>query len=216
MKEQIRLLVEQCRFDDITELAARKKRILGSLLSLTFDREPLIAWRSVEAMGIAADGIAEDDPDYVLGHLRRLHWLLNEEAGGVCLFAPPAMAEIIRRRAEMFADFIPLVLSLLVTMEEEDLDHFLPGILWAIGRLAPAAGEDIASVLPAVVAALDSSQSQVRGLAAWCLGKADKKEILAARTDLLNDEGAVEIYMDGNFKRTHVGRLLREILSSES
>jgi len=216
MKEQLRALLEKPDFAQITERVAGRKRHLGTLLALTFDPEPLIAWRAVEAMGLVADRIAEKNPNFVLGHLRRLHWLLSEEAGGICLMAPPAMAEIVRRRPQLFPDFIPLVVSLLVTMEEEDLGHFRPGVLWAIGRLAPVAGEEMNSVIPAAMKALDDSRSQVRGLAVWCLGEAGKKELLAGRKDLLSDEETVELYRDGNITCIRVGDLLRDILSSEA
>jgi hypothetical protein len=216
MKDRLHALLKTSDFGQITTLITGRKRHLGTLLALTFDPDPRIAWRAVEAMGFAADRLARDNPDYVLSHLRRLHWLLSEEAGGICLMAPPAMAEIVRRRPEMFPDFIPLVISLLVTMEEEDLEHFRPSVLWAIGRLAPVAGEEIESVIPAVAEALDHSQPQVRGAAAWCLGQAGKIELLAARTDLLSDDGPVEIYMDGDITRTHVGGLLRQILPSKA
>lgn len=216
MKNRLRSFLEDGRMDQAADVVAGKKRLLGTLLSLTFDNDPLIAWRSVEVMGLAADRIAGSSPDYVLSQLRRLHWLLSEEAGGICLFAPPAMAEIIRRRPDMFADFIPLVVSLPVTMEEEDLDHFRPNVLWALGRLAPVAGEEVASVIPAVVSALDDPKPMVRGMAVWCLGQAGKRHLLNERTDLRSDNGMAEIYMNGDFKRASIGELTREIFSYEN
>jgi hypothetical protein len=216
IKDQIYKLLENSEFERVVVMVAVKKRLLGTLLSLTFDREPLIAWRAVEAMGHAADHIAADNPDYVLSHLRRLHWLLSEEAGGICLFAPPAMAEIIRLRPEMFAGFIPLVVSLIITMEEEDLEYFRPKVLWAIGRLAPVAGEEVESVIPAVVAALEDHQPQVRGTAVWCLGQAGKRKLLSERTDLLSDNGQLELYMDGKIIHTKISDLVSGILSSKA
>jgi hypothetical protein len=216
MKNRLRSLLEEGQIDQAAGLVAGKKRLFGTLLSFTFDSDSLVAWRAVEAMGMASDRIAEDNPDYVLSQLRRLHWLLSEEAGGICLFAPPAMAEIIRRRPEMFSDFIPLVVSLLVTMAEEDLEHFRPNVLWALGRLAPAAGDEVESVVPAVVSALDDPQPIVRGTAVWCLGQAGKRKLLDVKTNLLSDGATAEIYMDGNFKRARISEFTREILSSKA
>ena len=143
IKKQIRQLLQDRDLDGLADLAGRKRRSLGLLVSLTFDSDPLIAWRAVEGMGAAADRIAEDDPDFVRQHLRRLYWLLNEESGGICWRAPEAMAEIVRRRPDMFADYIPIIVSLIEEMAEEDLSHFRPGILWAIGRLGHLAESDV-------------------------------------------------------------------------
>ena len=139
MKKQIRQLLEHRDIEGLADLAARKRRVLGLLVSLTFDSDPLVGWRAVEGMGVAADRIAEDDPDFVRQHLRRLYWLLSEESGGICWRAPEAMAEIVGRRPRMFADYVPIVVSLIDQMAEQDLAHFRPGILWAIGRLGSLA-----------------------------------------------------------------------------
>ncbi|MHC4274837.1 MAG: hypothetical protein ACYSUR_14380, partial [Planctomycetota bacterium] len=79
MKKHLRQLLEEQKSNEISDLAGRKRRVLGALLSLTFDPDPQIVWRAIEAMGLAAGRIARDDPDYVRNHLRRLYWLISEE-----------------------------------------------------------------------------------------------------------------------------------------
>ena len=190
-------------------MAVPKKRVLGSLVSLTFDPNPLIGWRAVEAMGLAASRVAQHDPQYVRNHLRRLYWLLSEESGGICWRAPEAMAEIVRHQPNLFADYIPIVVSLLVSMAEEDLDHFRPGALWAIGRLGPACGDHLQAVLSAITSALEHSDPQVRGMAVWCLGRVGQSKLLADRPDLLRDEEPVDLYENGRLNRTSVCRLVR-------
>lgn len=209
MKAHLRELLEASAFDDIAELAARKKRVLGLLVSLTFDPNPLIAWRAVEAMGTGAERIAVDNPDYVRSHLRRLQWLLNEESGGICRHAPQAMAEIIRRRPQVFSDFIPLVVSLLTSMAEEDLAHFRAGVLWAIGRLAPVAGDEVEAVVNVIADGLEESDPQARGMAVWCLIQAGRQDLLKDRSDLRSDDGTVELYEDGMLDSTTVSALMK-------
>jgi HEAT repeat protein len=208
MKHELRALLEESRFEEIGKKAQARKRVMSALISLMYDREALVAWRAVEALGVAADRIAGDDRDFVVTHLRRLHWLLSDESGGICLHAPAAMAEIVRRRPAMFAEYVPLIMSLLLTMEEEDLAHFRPNILWGIGRLAPAAREESEAVAPAVLACLDHANSQVRGMAVWCLRQMGMLECCAARKDLFADDGCVEIYEEGILRRTCVSALL--------
>jgi len=209
MKHELLGLLEQGQFERIAELAAQKNGALGTLVSLTYHADARIAWRAVEAMGVAADRIARDNPEYVRNHLRRLYWLISEESGGQCWRAPEAMAEIVRRRPEQFGDYAPIVVTLIESMADEDLGRFRPGILWAIGRLAAIAVDPIEQVLPKVVAALEDLDPQTRGMAVWCLTQLGRGALLAKRRELLADEGPVEVYEDGTLSHTTVGALFR-------
>jgi len=198
MKERLRGLLLERRNSEIAELAAARRRVLGVLVSLTYDADPLVAWRAVEAQGIAAERIARDDPEYVRAHLRRLHWLISEESGGVCRYAPQSIAEIVSRRYDVFSDYASIVATLLETMAEEDLVHFRPGILWALARLGARALDPIEPVMPRIVSALDDPDPQTRGMALWCLSQLGHHHLFAARADLLSDHRTIHIYRDGN------------------
>lgn len=211
MKGTVRQMLEEGRFDRIRELAGDSKQILRVLMGLTFDTDPLVAWHAVEAMGLAAAHIAEDDPDHVRDQLRRLHWLLMEESGGICWRAPEAMAEIVSRRPDLFADYLPIVTHLIMETAEEDLRHFRPGMLWAIGRLGPLATQD-RTVAPAIVSALVHPESQVRGLAVWSLGRLGWRELLQERAELESDTEPVDLFVDGTLRRTTVADLLAAAL----
>jgi len=211
VKKHLRELLDTARIEEIADLAGRQRRVLGSLVSLTFDLDPLIAWRAVEAMGAAAARIADDDPEYVREHLRRLRWLISDESGGICWRAPEAMAEIIRRRPRLFLEHIPIVVYLLRVMAEEDLVRFRAGILWAIGRLGDLAASEVEAVLPSIAACLDDSDPQVRGMAVWCLVQCRRAEPLKARSDLLSDEGTAVLYLDGHLLNRSVAELVRQV-----
>jgi AraC family transcriptional regulator of adaptative response/methylated-DNA-[protein]-cysteine methyltransferase len=214
IKTRLRKLLEQGDLEGIVEMAAAKRRVLGSLVSLTYDPDPQIGWRAVEALGAAARDVAHEDPDCVREHLRRLYWLISEESGGICWHAPAAMAEIVRQAPRTFADYIPIVVYLISYMAEEDLDHFKADVLWAIGRLGSLASDHIPEVEPAVTSALDDSDPQVRGAAVWCLARVGRATTLADRPDLLSDEGPVALYEDGSLQHTSVGALVRRELTS--
>jgi methylated-DNA-[protein]-cysteine S-methyltransferase len=214
VKKHLRQLLEEQKSNEISDLAGRKRRVLGALLSLTFDPDPQIVWRAIEAMGLAAGRIARDDPDYVRNHLRRLYWLISEESGGQCWRAPEAMAEVIIQQPQHFADYTPIVVFLIQEMAEEDLQRFRPGTLWAIGRLAAVAGDHIQEILPRVTAALDDADPQARGMAVWCLGQVGRADLVAGRPDLMADLGPVDLYEDGVLNRMTVGTLVRRVLGS--
>jgi hypothetical protein len=164
-------------------------------------------------MGMAAERIAADDPEYVKNHLRRLHWLISDESGGVCWHAPEAMAEIVCRRPAMFADYASIVVSLLRTMEEEDLVRFRAGILWAIGRLAETVADQAQRLLPSIAQCLDDPDSQVRGMAVWCLMRLGRTDQLAGRASLLSDDGETILYGEGELVRLSVGEMVRRALA---
>jgi methylated-DNA-[protein]-cysteine S-methyltransferase len=212
IKTKLRELLAKGHFERIAEMAAQKRRVLGSLVALTYDQDPQIGWRAVEALGVAARRIAEHDPDYVREYLRRLYWLISEESGGICWHAPAAMAEIVRRKPSLFADYVPIVVFLILNLAEEDLDHFRANILWAVGRLGPLASNHIESVHSAIVSALDDPDPQVRGAAVWCLDQVGQATTLAGRSALLSDQGSIALYEDGSLERTSVGALARRAL----
>ena len=213
MKKRLRQLLEQRNTDEIAHLARGKRRVLNLLVSLTFDRDPLIQWRAVEAMGAAAERIVPEDPDCIRDHLRRLHWLLSEESGGICWRAPEAMAEIVRRCPGPFGDYVPIIVSLICEMAEEDLLHFRTGILWAIGRLGSVAQRELDAVLPTIEACLDHADPGVRGMAVWCLGQVGQSRLLADRPDLLVDESPLSLFENGLLSQTSVNHLAQQVLS---
>jgi hypothetical protein len=202
-------MLEQKRFQDVAALASRRKRALGVLVSLTYDSDPLIAWRAAEAQGWAAARIAAAEPEFVRSHLRRLQWLMSEESGGICRHAPQAMAEIVFRTGGRFSDYASITVSLLTDMAEEDLaSGFRTAVLWAIGRLAPVARRDVEAALAEVANSLRDSDPAVRGLAVWCMLQAGRSDLAAADRLLADDRSPFEIYRDGEFRTTSTYELL--------
>jgi hypothetical protein len=213
VKEQLRTWLAAGRYEALIELAGRKKRILSWLTALTYDRDPLIGWRAVEAIGLAASRIAAADPEFVRNHLRRLLWLLNDESGGIGWRAPQAIGEILRNQPQCFAEFVPLLISLL-DMMEEDAVRFRPGILWAIGRLGPVLPDAVESSTPLIVSCLRDANAQTRGLAAWCLGQLGAIQSVPHLESLLKDESLVDLYVGGQLVRKSVAQLVGEALQS--
>jgi methylated-DNA-[protein]-cysteine S-methyltransferase len=215
LKRRVRECVSDGSLDEVAEMAERDHRVMASLIALTYDADPTVAWRSVEALGDCADRIADREPDTVRNYLRRLFWLITEESGGICWFAPQGMAEIARVRPDRFGDFVPITINLLREMADEDLEHFRPGILWAIGRMGPLATEHLDDVADRLESALDHPDPQVRGVAAWALGEARYIEPLASRPSLLEDDAILRLYGDREIATTTVAALARRALGSD-
>ena len=213
VRGQMRALLDRRDLAAILALADRDRRTLSALLPLTYEPDGLQRWRAVEALGLAAGRVADRDPEFVRGIVRRLLWSLSDESGGIGWSAPEAIGEIVANRPALFAEYAPIVLSLFDTLEE---DYFRPGILWAIGRIAGRASALMRPAAGQVAACLDDANPQARGLAAWCLGRLAPPGAAEALQRLFADEGPVQIYQDGVLRATTVGQLAREAAISSA
>ena len=214
LKETLRHQLLEARFEEIAELAASRKKVLGTLLALTFDPDPEVVWRAIEAQAMAAERLSSSSPSYVREHMRRLYWLITEESGGCFWRAPECMAELGARMPRLLRSHVPIAFHLIETLEEEDLEHFRPGAIWAIGRLIDHARDHLPTVLPLVVNALERPDAQSRGMAVWCLNQVGELDAVRSRPDLLDDQEVVTIYRNRFVEEVTVGDLAKEVLEN--
>ena len=69
------------------------------------------------------------------------------------------------------------------------------------------------AALPWVMPCLDDPDPQVRGLAAWCLGRLGRGGGLLRRPDLLADNGPVMLYNAGELSTVRMCELVRTVLA---
>jgi len=212
LKDQVRDLLSTGNLKEVEELSTRQKQVLGTLIALTFDPDLTVVWRAIEAMGMVVRRLESTERAYVKEHMRRLYWLITEEAGAIFWRAPECMAECAMGAPELLSSHIPIAFHLLETLEEEDLEHFRPGAIWAIGRLHSRARDHLPAVLPLVVDALDRPDAESRGMAVWCLGEVGEAETLAGRSELLEDDETVHLYRNREVEEITVGRLAMGVL----
>lgn len=157
----------------VLALAQAKKRTLSLLTALTYDPEPAVSQCALALSGQAAHIICQRDPEFVRNYLLRLFWLVNDESGGIGWRAPELIGEILHHCPQM-AQFHPLLLSLL-DLEKEDAPTFLPGVLWAIGRVAQVSPAAMLPALPQVQAyAAADGETAIQQMARWCLQQINK------------------------------------------
>ncbi len=212
LKTQLRELLLSGDLEGVAEVAVARRRVLGQLVSLTFDSDQLVVHRAIDATGRCAERLAPVDAESLLELLRRLNWMITEESGGICWHAPEMMAEIVRSDPDRFSDFLDVTASFLITMEPEDLEHFRTSVLRALGLLGFVPEERLAEMLPLIEASLDSPDPQVRGMAGWALSALGQKAILAERSELLSDHEMVAYYADGDLNRITVAELTGSLL----
>jgi hypothetical protein len=164
----------------------------------------LLHWRALEALG----RLAGAHPRQVQKLISRLLWLLNEDSGSFGWGAAAALGEIGRHQISLVNEIIPMFMGLLT----EEFSR--APMLWGIGRLAERHPSLLGEVLPVIVPFLASTDSQIRALAVWALGKAGYCRAAAELQALTNDENPVTIYDREELRHVTVAQLAREALVS--
>lgn len=197
-------LLREADFPALLTLAAAEGRVAEILLQFLYDPGDLVHWRALEALG----WVAGAQPEQVRKLINRLLWLLNEDSGSFGWGAAAALGEIGRNQISLVHDIIPLFIGFL----QEEFSR--ASMLWGIGRLAEKHPLLLGEVLPTIVPFLTSTRPELRGLAAWALGKAGYARAAAELQGLLQDASPVIIYDREELRRTTVAQLAGEALDS--
>lgn len=218
LKRSVRDLLATADFNDALDrlLALPLQKIVNPLFGFLLDREELIRWRAVSAMGIVTAALADARIESARVVMRRMMWQLNDESGGIGWGVPEAMGEVMARHEQLAAEYVNILMSY-VSVRQNFLEHEVlqRGVLWGIGRLAGARPERLIGVDADIMPFLDSEDSVHRGLAAWTLGNLKSAGAVAPLTRLVDDSAVLKIYDHENYllTRTTVGALARTALS---
>jgi hypothetical protein len=144
-------------------------------------------------------------------------WSLNDESGGIGWGAPEAMGEIMACHEGLAGEYGHILVAY---MREDgyflELEQLQRGLIWGIGRLTMKRPElmqakNAATYLPPY---LNSSDSTVRGLAAWALGLLKSKETAAHLEKLIDDQNEVKLYLNRTMTSDTVGGLAHKALAN--
>ena len=217
LKQKIIDLLKSSDFEkDLESIAGIPiQKVLRQLFAALCSEEEEIKWHAVSIIGVKVAGLAETDMEGARDILRRMIWLLNEESGGIGWGMPEAMGEVLARNENLAREFAPILISYIRPdgnfLEFELLQR---GVLWGIGRLAEVQPQRIQCLGAEgyLQPFLNSSNSSVRGLAAWVLGLIGGEESIAHLKNLLQDRAEIKFYKSHNFQiecvREVVGKAL--------
>jgi HEAT repeat protein len=203
LRPSVRVYLERGEYAPVLELAAAERGVARALVSLLYDPDELVRWRSVSALG----RLAEAQPELARPLVTRLYWSLNDESGGIGWMSAPALGEIGRRAPRLISQCVrPLVRYL-------DEPFLLPGALWAIGRLAPAYPAETREVVPEVALRCSAADPAVRAQAAHALGQVGDGRARSALGALGQDERPVRLYEGGRLVSKQVREWAGEALA---
>ncbi len=219
LKQEIIALLKSSDFPkDLESIAGIPiQKILGPLFAALCSEEEEIKWRAVSLIGIKVASLAKTDMEGARAILRRMIWLLNEESGGIGWGMPEAMGEILARNANLSREFAPILISFIRRDGNFlEFDLLQRGVLWGISRLAEVQPQRIQSLGAETHLRpyLNSSDSLVRGLAAWVLGLIGGGESISHLKDLLQDEAEINFYKDQKFRKARIREVVSQSLAS--
>lgn len=206
LKKLIQDALRQRDLDRVAEYALESPRTVGILFNLSYDKDSIITWRAVEAMGEVARVLTYGSKEEGRELMKRLLWSITEESGGLGWSSIEMMAEVVVRAPDVFSD-IPLLLP-----EYYDEPVFRDSVLYALWRIGSTHPELLSAqdVKEVVLQALRSESPYQRALALMIIEATretiDYKDIEIDR-EVFNDDTPVRIYIDGQF----VTRPLKEL-----
>ncbi|HET6513610.1 MAG TPA: hypothetical protein VFG09_00465 [Thermodesulfovibrionales bacterium] len=206
LKDEIKDALKRKDFEGVIGLALKNKKVLSILISLAYDKEDVLCWRAIEAMGKAAGAVAEEDPSAVRNIVQRLIWSVREESGSIGWSAPEMLGEIVRNSPAAFADIPSIILS----FHEEEM--FLKGVLWAMGRLAEAGlVHHVTGAAELSMACLNHNDPQVRCLAAIAACHMKLGGAKDAISRMISDTERITIYEDHELRAETVGDIMKSV-----
>jgi hypothetical protein len=158
------------------------------LVSLLFVHDDLLRWRAIEALGKLVGGKADDDPEIVRDHVRRLFWSMNDESGSIIWNAPEAIAEILANAPELIREYS---LKLLSFLQEEPFER---GSHWAVARLARLRPNAFSEGAQTLAGSLTDPDPMIRGYALMALHALGVNATGKKVKVLLEDKGIVPGY----------------------
>ena len=211
----LRALESSCEYHDLLSICGGSLlRVINTLCSFLYHKNPAIKWNAVTAIGSAVSSLAETDIESARNIIRRLMWNLNDESGGIGWGSVEAMGEILAKNKKLAREYCPLLLSY-ARKDGNFQEHVLMqrGVLWGIGRFCqayPAMLGDTA--IKHIMPFLESDDAHVRGLSAWVIGYLKAAESKQKLEQLKRDDTIIQIYYKEKYIDIRVKDLVQEAL----
>jgi hypothetical protein len=201
----------QQELGSVCSLPARQ--VVNPLFALFCDRDPLMRWRAVTAMGAVVAGLAEENLESARVVMRRFMWNLNEESGGIGWGCPEAMGECMARSRRLADEYGCILISYLHP-GRNFIEHpaLQEGVLWGFGRLAHAHSATTADCGEILLPFLTCAASALRGLSAWASAPLADARLMPPLENLTADPASFMLYREDRLESCSVGELAREAL----
>jgi hypothetical protein len=206
-KSRIIQLLEEGSFSELIEASRNGRSIFRPLLSLTYDKDSLLCWRAIEAIGIVTGRLTKGDVAETRSLVQRLLWMMRDESGNNVGSAPEILGEIVRNSPEQFSDIVPILASF------HDEAGLRRGVFRALERIAEVRPDLCApAAAPRIGEYIGSEDEYVRAYSILLVGTIGLKEFAPSVEALLDDSSAVTIYRQDKLQSHTVGKIAEETL----
>ncbi len=214
MKQAVTAALETEDYETVLTLALKSRKMLSVLVRFAYDKETLIGWRAINAIGKVASVFVRSNYDFLRETIRKLLWSLSDESGGIGWAAPEILGEIVSADPKKMSDIIPLITEVYYIEEKV----FRPGVLYALKRIAEVSPEAVVPFQQVVLDGLCDEEplarvyalDLVRLLYTYILPD-NMERIGNSIRDLLQDRSEAWIYRNGGFDGVVVGDYAKAI-----
>ena len=214
MKQAVTAALEEDDHETVLTLAFQSRKVFSVLVRLAYDKETLVGWRAIKAIGKIASVYVRSNYDFLRETIRKLLWSLSDESGGIGWSAPEILGEIVSADPVKMADVVPLIVDV-YSIEEK---VFRPGVLYALRRIAETSPESASPFQHLILAGLCEQEPLARIYALELTGLLDAHINLAHRErikdqvrNLVQDRSEAWVYRNGGFDALEVGQLAKSI-----
>ncbi|WP_052566879.1 DVU0298 family protein [Candidatus Magnetobacterium casense] len=130
LKDSIKLLLTNKNIDKLVELSQTNKRVASALIAFSYEKDSELSWRAIEAVGRIIGTMPEEEGRK---QVRRLLWNATDESGTVPWSVPEILGEVICTNPTPFEDIVPILIGYAHSETEDNI--FLPGVIYALGRI---------------------------------------------------------------------------------
>jgi hypothetical protein len=205
-KHRITQLLEEGNFSELIEAARNGRSIFRTLLSLSYDKDSLLCWRAIEAIGIVVGRWAGENAAETRCLVQRLLWMMRDESGNNVGSAPEILGEIVRNSPDEFADIAPIIASF------HDETGLRRGVFRALQRIAEVRPDLGRTASAHIGEYINNEDGYVRVYAILLAGTLGLKELAPSVEGLVGDSTAVTIYMEGELQSHTVGKIAEKTL----
>lgn len=199
-------LLEKRDYSGMFVIAKKERNIFRVLISLTYEKEKLICWRAIEAIGLVVSELTKEDPSSARNFVQRLLWMMRDESGNNVGSAPEILGEIVRNSPDAFSDIAPIITSF------HDEDMLRRGVLRALVRISEIRPDLLKTVSFSFLHDyIEDVDAVIRIYSAMLAGYMGLKEYISDLERLSTaDTSSEKIFRDGDFVEIRGGKIAEE------
>lgn len=187
------------------------EQLVGHLFSYFYNKNELIKFRSISAMGLLGARTAKQNMEKARIILRRIMWNLNDESGGIGWGSPEAMGEILSQSPELALEFKSILFSYL-DPDGNHIEHEMlqQGVLWGIGTYLKAHPRDLSEKTKVMLYCYLHSEDPVkRAYSVRALSNAKSFQCTLVPDHIITDDRLVGLFNGWDFTATCISGLVR-------